>query len=257
MIRSAVAFKFAGDMLEAARREFCWPLDQTLLTLAADHGVGRPLVVDSLRSLPVSLVRRRPVQLREQITIAGRAATRLRPQRFRRTESTSHDSIERAYHRYGRPLGKALAREQANGNRRLGSTAVVTYDPFLAAFADGPWIRKVVLVAQDGWATGECVRPWWPVYREAYRRIDERKADIFAVSEEVASRISLQVIEICQDFAQRRPGTAFVHNLTNIGAASNFNRVFGEFVGFLKLLLTTGLLLTAGQRRGLPLSLEV
>ena len=52
---------------------------------------------------------------------------------------------------------------------------------------------KVVFVAQDDWATGEGVRPWWPLYREAYRRIGEREADIFAVSEELASRISPRV----------------------------------------------------------------
>jgi hypothetical protein len=184
----------------AVRREFCRPPDQTLLALAAGDRVGRLLVADALRSLPVPLVRRRPVRLREQITIAGREATRLRPHRFR---VTSLSSIERAYHRYVRLLGKALVREQADGSLRADSTALVTYDPFVAAFAAAPWIRKVVFVAQDDWATGEGVRPWWPVYREAYRRIDERKADIF-----------------------------------------------GEFVGFFKLLLPSG------QRRGLPLTLE-
>jgi teichuronic acid biosynthesis glycosyltransferase TuaH len=194
MLRSDVVFTFSGDMLDdAVQREFCRPSDQTLLALAADDRVGRLLVADSLRSLPVSLARRRPVQLREQITIAGRAATRLRPQRLRRTESTSLSSIKRAYRRYGRLLGQALAREQSNGGRLPDSTTLVTYDPFVAAFADAPWIRKVIFVAQDDWATGEGVRPWWPAYREAYRRIDERRADIFAVSEELASRISPRV----------------------------------------------------------------
>jgi hypothetical protein len=197
MSRRDVVFTSCGEMLDdAVRREFCRPPDQTLLALAADDRVGRLLVADALRSLPVSLVRRRPVRLREQITIAGRAATRLRPQRLRVTESSSLSSIERAYRRYGRLLGQGLAREQANGSQRADSTALVTYDPFVAAFADAPWIRKLIFVAQDDWATGEGVRPWWPAYREAYRRIDERKADIFAVSQELASRISPRVIVV-------------------------------------------------------------
>jgi teichuronic acid biosynthesis glycosyltransferase TuaH len=194
MTRGDVIFTFSVEMLEdAVQREFCRPPDQTLLALAGDDRVGRLLVADALRSLPVSLLRRRQVRLREQITIAGRAATRLRPQRLRVVESTSLSSIERAYRRYGRLLGKALAREQPDQSARSTSTALVTYHPFVAAFADAPWIRKIVFIAQDDWATGEGVQQWWPIYREAYRRIDARKAEIFAVSQELASRISPRV----------------------------------------------------------------
>jgi glycosyltransferase involved in cell wall biosynthesis len=181
-------------MLEdAVLREFCRPPDQTLLALAGDDRVGRLLVADALRSLPVSLVRRRHVRLREQITIAGRAATRLRPHRLRVVDSTSLGLIERAYRRYGRLLGLALARERGDRIAQAATTALVTYNPFVAAFADAPWIRKVIFIAQDDWATGEGVRPWWPIYREAYRRIEERRADIFAVSQELRSRISPRV----------------------------------------------------------------
>src|SRR4051794_4423593 len=77
MTRSDVVFTFSVEMLDdAVQREFCRPPDQTLLALAGDDQVGRLLIADSWRSLPVSLLRRRPVQPREQITIAGRAATR-------------------------------------------------------------------------------------------------------------------------------------------------------------------------------------
>lgn len=189
-----VIFTFSVEMLEdAIQREFCRPPDQTLLALASDSRVGRLLVADAWRSLPVSLARRRPVRLREQITIAGRAATRLRPQRLRITDSTSLSSVERAYRRYSWVLARALAREQADERSRSASATLVTYQPFLAAFADERSIGKVIFVAQDDWATGEGVRNWWPIYREAYRRIEERKADIFGVSEELASRISPRV----------------------------------------------------------------
>src|SRR5829696_4916279 len=106
-----VIFTFSVEMLEdAIQREFCRPPDQTLLALASDHRVGRLLVADAWRSLPVSLARRRPVRLREQINIAGRAATRLRPQRLRITDSTNLSSVERAYRRYGWVLARGLAR---------------------------------------------------------------------------------------------------------------------------------------------------
>lgn len=189
-----VVFTFSVEMLEdAGRREFCRPPDQTLLALAGDHRVGRLLIADSLRSLPVSLVRRRPVKLCEQITLADRPATRVRLHRLRITDSTRLSSVERAYRRYGQLLGRALAREQDDRGPRPASTALVTYHPFVAAFADAPWIRKVIFVAQDDWATGEGVDQWWPIYRESYRRIEERNANIFAVSEELASRISPRV----------------------------------------------------------------
>jgi glycosyltransferase involved in cell wall biosynthesis len=194
MTQGDVVFTFSVEMLEdAVEREFCRPPDQTLLALAGDDRVGTLLVADALRSLPVSLARRRQVRLREQITIAGRVATRLRPQRLRVVDSTSLGSVERAYRRYGRLLGRALARERSGRSQLATPTALVTYHPFVAAFADAPWISKVVFVAQDDWATGEGVQPWWPIYREAYRRIEARKADIFAVSEELASRISPRV----------------------------------------------------------------
>src|SRR5688572_19315785 len=79
MARSDVVFTFSVEMLDdAVQRQFCRPPDQ-MLALAGDDQVGRLLVADSWRSVPVSLLRRRPVQPMEQITIAGRAATRLRP----------------------------------------------------------------------------------------------------------------------------------------------------------------------------------
>jgi glycosyltransferase involved in cell wall biosynthesis len=67
---------------------------------------------------------------------------------------------------------------------------LVTYDPFIAAFCAAPWIRIMVYFGQDDWATGEGVVQYWPLYREAYKRIDDRKAEIFVVSEELATRVS-------------------------------------------------------------------
>jgi glycosyltransferase involved in cell wall biosynthesis len=67
---------------------------------------------------------------------------------------------------------------------------LVTYDPFIAAFCAASWIRTLVYFGQDDWATGEGVVQYWPLYREAYKRIDDRKAEIFVVSEELAARVS-------------------------------------------------------------------
>ena len=179
------------EMLEdAVRREFCRPPDQTLLALARDERIDRLLVADPWRSYVATAARRRSLRLTGPATIDGRTALRVRPHRLRRTESTRSQSVARAYRAYGSVLGRALA--GARGERKPGakSAALVTYNPFVAAFCDAPWIRNVVYFGQDDWATGEGVRPWWSLYREAYERIEERGAAIFVVSEELAERVS-------------------------------------------------------------------
>ncbi len=194
MTRTDVVFTFSVEMFDdAVKREFCRPPDQTLLALARDGRVGELLAADSWRSLPVSVARRRPYRLSEPITIAGRPAVRVRPHRLRRVESTDLRKVEMAYRAYARRLGAALAQSRGEPTPGPESAALVTYHPFVAAFCTAPWIRNVVFVAQDDWATGDGVRPWWDLYREAYQRIDERKAAIFAVSAELAARISPRV----------------------------------------------------------------
>lgn len=194
MTRTDVVFTFSVEMLDdAVDREFCRPPDQTLLALARDGRVGALLAADSWRSLPLSLARRRPYRLSEPVTIAGRPAVRVRPHRLRRVESTDLGTVEVAYRAYARRLGAALARSRGESTPRPESAALITYHPFVAAFCTAPWIRNVVFVAQDDWATGDGVRPWWDLYRESYQRIEERKAAIFAVSAELAGRISPRV----------------------------------------------------------------
>lgn len=185
MTKPDVVFTFSMEMLEdTLNREFCRPPDQTLLALARDERVGRLLVADPWRSYVASVARRRGVRLDTPLTVGGRNAVRVRPHRLRTDDATDLASVERSYRAYGRELGRALAR--AGGQR----AALVTYHPFVAAFCDAPWITEVVYFGQDDWATGEGVRQYWPLYREAYERIDERKAAIFCVSEELATRLS-------------------------------------------------------------------
>ncbi|MGX7729936.1 glycosyltransferase [Rhodococcus sp. 2H158] len=189
--RPDVVFGFSYEMFDdAVGREFCRPPDQTLLALAHDDRVGRLIVADPWRSYVVSAARRRPVRLVEDITVAGRNAVRVRPHRLRTGDPTDLGRVERSYRRYGAVLGRALARTRGERKPRPRSAALVTYNPFVAAFCDSPWISKVVYFGQDDWATGEGVVRWWDLYREAYRRIEERGAAIFAVSEELAERIS-------------------------------------------------------------------
>jgi teichuronic acid biosynthesis glycosyltransferase TuaH len=186
-----VVFTFSMEMLEdAVGREFCRPPDQTLLALVRDERVGRLLIADPWRSYVAAAARRRSLRLTGPMNLDGRTALRVRPHRLRRAESTRLRSVERACSAYGSLLGRALAGARGERKPSAKSAALVTYNPFVAAFCDAPWIRKVVYFGQDDWATGEGVRPWWSLYREAYQRIEERGAAIFVVSEELAERVS-------------------------------------------------------------------
>jgi glycosyltransferase involved in cell wall biosynthesis len=191
LTRADIVFTFSYESFDdAISREFCWPSDQTLLALAGDDRVGHLLVADPFRSYPLSVARRRPLRLTAPITVGGRTATRVRPHRLRRDDPTDLDAVEQASRRYVGLLGRALARLRGEQRPQTKSAALVTYNPFIAGFGDAPWISKVLYLGQDDWATGEALRPWWPLFREAYRRIDQRKADIFTVSAELAARIS-------------------------------------------------------------------
>jgi len=192
-----VVFTGPGDMFDdAVEREFCRPPDQTLLALARDERVGRLFVADAWRSAPISIVRRRPLRLVERISVAEREVFRIRPHRLRRRDSTDTRAIARAYRAYGDVIGKALAHVGGGCHPGPPSASLVTYDPFVAAYAESSWIANTVYFGQDDWATGEGVRPWWGAYRDAYVRIEERGTSIFVVSQELADRVSPRAVVV-------------------------------------------------------------
>ncbi len=189
--RTDVVFTFSYEMLEdAVEREFCRPPDQTLLALARDERVGQLLVADPWRSYVVSASRRRPVRLLERMTIAGRDVVRVRPHRLRRDDHTDLAALERSYLRYAALLGRALARARGQQAPAPRSASLVTYNPFAAAFCEAPWIRNVVYLGQDDWATDKVMSRWSELFLTAYKHMDARGAAIFGVSEELASRMS-------------------------------------------------------------------
>jgi teichuronic acid biosynthesis glycosyltransferase TuaH len=189
--RSDVVFTFSYEMLEdAVGREFCRPPDQTLLALARDERVGELLVADPWRSYLISAARCRNFHLDQRLTVGGRGVIRVRPHRLRRHDATDVKTVERSYLRYGALLGRALARARGVAEVEPQSASLVTFHPFVAAFCAAPWISNVVYFARDDWAAHGAVLRWRGLYREAYRRIDDRGAAIFAVSEELAARLS-------------------------------------------------------------------
>ena len=99
------------------------------------------------------------VRLYDRTTVAGRDVVRVRPHRLRRDDATDLAKVERSYLRYGALLGRALARARGEGAPEPQSATLVTYQPFVAAFCDAPWISNVVYFGRDDWATDEAAGP--------------------------------------------------------------------------------------------------
>jgi teichuronic acid biosynthesis glycosyltransferase TuaH len=189
--KTDVVFAFSLETLDdAIGREFHRPPDQMVCALAGDPRVGELLIADPWRSYASGIKRRTGFRFTEPFTLAGRRIVRVRPRRLARHDSTDLATVEATYHRYGELLGRALARARGLSEPQPRSAALVTYHPFVAGFCDAPWIERVVYVGRDDWTSDHKIPQWRDVFLKAYQRIEERGADIFAVSKELAGRLS-------------------------------------------------------------------
>jgi teichuronic acid biosynthesis glycosyltransferase TuaH len=179
-----VVFTFSTDTLaDAGRREFSFTSDQALLTIRGDTDrVRRVVVANSWRSVPAVALRLMRSPRQEAVRVGGTAF--VRPLRLRRHDPIAVPALRESYQQYDRILGRRA--------RRLGlvSPAVLTFNPFVAAFCPMPWASSVTYYAQDDWASYPPVRPWWPAYRESYRALRDKGARIICVSAELAGRVA-------------------------------------------------------------------
>jgi teichuronic acid biosynthesis glycosyltransferase TuaH len=189
--RKDVVFTFTSEMLEdAIGREFCRPADQVVLALARDSRVGQLVVADAWRSYVLSLLRGRNIHRAERISLAGREVMRARPLRLKREDPLSLAAVERSYSHYSELLGRVLGSARGERKAQPKSAALVTCSPLVAAFSDARWIDNVVYFGRDDWATDERLAKWRDVYEYAYKKIERKGVRCFAVSEELARRIS-------------------------------------------------------------------
>jgi len=181
----SLVFTFSLETMDdAIRREFCRPPDQTLLALARDARVTALSAVDPWRSWPVDIVKRRPIRQCSRVSMPSGSVWRLRPRRFRRTDPTESSRLRHGYKHYATWIGAHLPSDHTD------AATLITFHPFVAAWAQAPWIRRRIFVGRDDWASSPRERPWWNAYRDAYREIAAGCDEIFAVSQEVADRLS-------------------------------------------------------------------
>jgi glycosyltransferase involved in cell wall biosynthesis len=190
--RRDVVFTFSTDTLaDAGRREFSFTSDQALLTICgASDRVGRVIAANPWRSWPAVALRVMTSPREEATKVEGVALAR--PLRFRRHDPTTVPGLRQSYQRYDAILERQV--------RRLGldRPAVLTFNPFVAAFCPMPWASSVTYYAQDDWASYPPVRPWWPAYQQAYRALSEKGTRIICISSELAERVAVNTPVVVQ-----------------------------------------------------------
>jgi glycosyltransferase involved in cell wall biosynthesis len=144
--------------------------------------VERLMICERPRSAPVKLVKdvvQRPLRLKSSERV------RLwQPLRLRRHDPVSIPALERAYSAYDRRLRRVA--------RRFGleRPAVITGQPFVAAFAALEWAGPVTLYATDDLAAHPGYERWHPALRVAYERVAQQGRRVCAVSSAIVDRIA-------------------------------------------------------------------
>jgi teichuronic acid biosynthesis glycosyltransferase TuaH len=179
-----VVYMFSNVTWQAAwRRGFFMSEDRLVRSLLSSPRVGRLLVCNHARSLPLKLLRdcsgsdRAPFPTDERTRL-------LEPVRLRRRDPTSIAAVERGFAWYDRVLQRA-ARKHG-----LLDPVVITGHPLLAGFSELRWARAVTWYAVDDWAEHPAYARWSQMYREAYERVRSRRRRVAAVTSVLRARLN-------------------------------------------------------------------
>jgi teichuronic acid biosynthesis glycosyltransferase TuaH len=180
---SDLVFTFSNMTWQVAgEREWFMTEGRLARALPMNEQIGRVLVCDTMRSLPVKLVRDRVTRDHVPFPSSQRAQL-LQPLGLRRWYPTSVAGVERRVAAYERAV--------LRGVRRMGlhDPVVITANPLLAGFANFSWARAVTYYAIDDWPAHPFHRRWWPVYHESFARLASRERRVAAVSEAALERV--------------------------------------------------------------------
>lgn len=184
--RHDAAFIFSIDTLaDAYKRGFSFVADNALLAICreTEESGGRVMAADPWRSAPVAMLRAVMSRGRELPMLEG--VDVVKPLRLRRHDPSNLRALRRSYQRYDDVLRQYV--EKSGLNR----PAVLTFNPFVAAFSPMRWASTITYYAQDDWAAFPPVSRLWSAYREAYRALRERGVRIVCVSTELSRRVAV------------------------------------------------------------------
>ncbi len=180
-----VIFSF-DDLTWAAAQErgMCFPQDQLALAMLDDPAIEKLLLCDRPRSAPIKLAKdliERPLRFESSLRVGL-----WQPLRWRRLEPVSVKALERTYATYDRRLQRVAER------RSLDRPAVITGQPFIAAFAKLEWAGPVTLFSTDDLAAHPDYQRWRPSLLAAYERIAASGRRVCAVTDAIIDRIGPQ-----------------------------------------------------------------
>lgn len=180
-----VIFSFDDLTWAAAQaRGMCFPQDQLALALIGDPEVERLLLCDRPRSAPIKWAKdliEHPLRFESSLRVEL-----WQPLRWRRLEPVSVAALERTYAAYDRRLRRVAER------RGMERPAVITGQPFIAAFAKLEWAGPVTLFSTDDLAAHPDYQRWRPSLLTAYERIAASGRRVCAVTEAIIERIEPQ-----------------------------------------------------------------
>jgi len=179
-----VVFSFSAVTWQAASgRGFFMPEDRLARSLIQSDRVGRLLVCNVTRSLPIKLLR--DISSPGEAPFPGDARTHLiEPLALRRRDPASIRRVRSAFATYDRTLARAARRHG------LRDPVVITGHPLAAGFSDFAWARSVIWYAIDDWAEHPAYGRWWEAYRESYARVRDRGRRVAAVSQALLDRLA-------------------------------------------------------------------
>lgn len=182
-----VVFTFSTETFaDARRREFCFTADQALLAISrAKDRVRHVIAADAWRSAPVTALKALTSSTstgHEEAVLDG--VTLLTPLRLRCRDPTKLSTLQQSYRKYDGVLERSV--------RRFGldRPAVLTFNPFVAAFCPLRWASTITYYAHDDWASFLPVAPWWSDYLKSYQVLRERGIRIICVSTELAVQVA-------------------------------------------------------------------
>jgi teichuronic acid biosynthesis glycosyltransferase TuaH len=179
-----VVYTFSNASWQAAyRRGFFMPEDRLVRSLLASERVGRLLVCNHARSLPLKLLRGLVGSDRAPFPADDR--TRLiQPLRLRRRDPAALPDVVREFAAYDRSIQRAAARYGLN------DPVVVTGHPLVAAFSPLRWARAVTWYAIDDWSEHPAYARWRDAYLEGYARVRGSGRRVAAVSSVLLDRLA-------------------------------------------------------------------
>ncbi len=182
MSANDIVFTFWNETwADAVQRKFM-PPDRLVQALLSSSRVRGLLVANPYRSAPRFVARK---MLRLPAPAFPRRPTfdLTTPLRVWRNESIGESALRATYASYDAHL-----RTRAD-QLGLSRPAMITTNPFYAAFAPLDWTSSVTYYAWDDWAALASLKRWWPDIERAYRTMADRGTRVCAVSENLLARI--------------------------------------------------------------------